>query len=120
MSGDNNKNKDKDSSSGSKHDHIDFDDPLFVHPSDNSITTIITIKLTGNENYRLWRSSMLRSLKARNKLGFIDGTLKNPTDDPNISLKWERANAVVCSWILGSISESIYGSHAYSENAEDI
>ena len=27
---------------------------------------------------------------------------------------------MVCSWILGSISESIYGSHAYSEKAEDI
>ena len=75
--------------SGNNNNVVDFDDPLYIHPSDNSITTIITIKLTGNENYRLWRSSMLRSLKARNKLGFIDGTLKKPTDNDNKCLKWE-------------------------------
>ena len=46
--------------------------------------------------------------------------LKKPKEDDIKFLKWERANAVVCSWILGSISESIYGGHAYSENAEDI
>lgn len=50
---------------------IDFDDRLYIHPSDNSVTTITTIKLTGNENFRLWRSSMYSDLKARNKLGFF-------------------------------------------------
>lgn len=59
-----------------KYDIIDFDDILYIHPSDNSITTIVTIKLTRNENFRLWRSSMIKGLKARNKLGFVDGTLK--------------------------------------------
>ena len=44
---------------------IDFDDPLYIHPSDNAVTSIITIKLSGNENYRLWRSAMTRGLKAR-------------------------------------------------------
>lgn len=54
---------------------VDFDDPLYIHPSDNTVTSIITIKLTGNENFRLWRSAMTRGLKARNKLGFVDGTI---------------------------------------------
>lgn len=27
-------------------DHYDFDDPLFLHPSDNGIVSIISIKLT--------------------------------------------------------------------------
>ncbi|XP_023772322.1 uncharacterized protein LOC111920980 [Lactuca sativa] len=71
---------------------VDFDDPLYVHPSDNTVTSIITVKLTGNENYRLWRSAMSRGLKARNKLGFVDG----------------------------SISETIYASHVYSDKAKDI
>lgn len=33
--------------------HVDFDDLLYVHLFDNVVTSIITIKLTGNENYRL-------------------------------------------------------------------
>ncbi|XP_023771360.1 uncharacterized protein LOC111920014 [Lactuca sativa] len=79
-------------SSVPKETPVDFDDPLYVHPSDNTVTSIITVKLTGNENYRLWRSSMSRGLKARNKLGFVDG----------------------------SISETIYASHVYSDKAKDI
>ena len=60
---------------------IDPDDPLYVHPSDNNVTNIIGFKLLGNENYRIWRSSMIRALKCRNKLGFTDGSLKKPTGD---------------------------------------
>ena len=33
--------------SGSKADSVNFDDPLYFHPSDNYVTTIVTIKLTG-------------------------------------------------------------------------
>ena len=54
--------------SGSKHDNIDYDDPLYTHPSDNSVISITHVKLTGNENYRLWRSSMIRSLVARSAI----------------------------------------------------
>lgn len=48
-----------------KNDSINFDNPLYIHPSDNATTSIVTIKLTGNENFRLWRSSMCRALRPR-------------------------------------------------------
>lgn len=35
-------------SSGGKVDIIDFDDPIYIHPSDNSVTTVVTLKLTSN------------------------------------------------------------------------
>lgn len=35
---------------------------------------------------------MTRSLKALNKLEFIDGTVKKDSDDKLKTLKWERAN----------------------------
>lgn len=43
------------SASGTKPDHYDYDDPLFMHPSDNGFVSIINMKLTGTENYRIWR-----------------------------------------------------------------
>lgn len=46
---------------------------------------------------------MLRVLKVRNKVGFIDGTLKKSSNPDTKTLKWERTNDVVYSWILGSI-----------------
>lgn len=42
---------------------IDFDDPLYSHPLDTFVTTIITIKLMGNENFRLLRFLYLGLLK---------------------------------------------------------
>ena len=99
---------------------VDFDDPLYVHPSDNIVISIITVKLTGNENYRLWRSSMSRGLKARNKLGFVDGSITLENTEKTKASKWERVNAVVCNCILGSISETIYASNVYSDKAKDI
>lgn len=59
-----------------KDDHINFDDPLYIHASDNAVTSIITTKLTGNENFRLWRSSISRALKAKNKLALLMILLK--------------------------------------------
>lgn len=56
--------------------------PFYVHPSDNVVTSVINFKLLGTENYRVWRSSMTRALKARNKLGFTDGTATKPVNDP--------------------------------------
>ena len=109
------------SSSGSKNDSVvNIDDPLYVHPSDNAVTSVINFKLLGTENYRVWRSSMIRALKARNKLGFTDGTVTKPVNDSVKASKWERANAVICSWILGSISENIYANHACSESAQEV
>ena len=98
----------------------DFDDPLYVHPTDNVTGTIIGFKLTRTENFRIWKSSMTRALKSRYKLGFVEGTVVRPTDDPIKQSKWERANVVVCSWILGSLTESIYAGHACSDNSLDI
>lgn len=102
-----------------KDDLINFDDPLCI-PSYNATITIVTIKLTSNENFRLWRSSVTRALKDRNKLGFVDVTFKKDFVDQNKNSNCERANVVVCYWILSSISESIYTIHAYSEVAQDI
>lgn len=105
------------SSSSKSTDELNFDDPFFLHPSDNAVTSLISFKLLGSENFRIWRSSMTRSLKGRNKLGFVDGTIKRPTEDEIKIRKWDRVNAIVCSWVLGSVSESIYHSHAATEDA---
>lgn len=43
------------SSGGGKNDSdVSFDDPLYVHPSNNVVTSVINFKLLGTENYRVW------------------------------------------------------------------
>ncbi|GJX64241.1 ribonuclease H-like domain-containing protein [Tanacetum coccineum] len=42
--------------------------------SDFSSNTIISVKLTGTENYRVWAAAMKLAINTRNKTGFIDGS----------------------------------------------
>lgn len=64
------------------------------------MTTIISFKLLGTKNFRVWKSFMTRALKARNKIGFVDGTKIKDKKDIVKSLKWYHVNAIVCSWIM--------------------
>lgn len=93
---------------------------MYHHPSDYASSTIISFKLLGTENFRVWKSSMTRALKARNKKGFIEGIEVQDKKDPIRYLKWDRVNAIVCSLILNSLSENIYIGHVCSEFALDI
>lgn len=63
---------------------------------------------------------MVRALKDRNKLGFTNGIISKPANDPIEESKWEHANTITCSWILGSIFENLYANHAFSESAQEV
>lgn len=73
--------------------------PLYLHPNDNPGTVLVTELLSGS-NYVNWSRSMKTALLVKNKLGFIDGSVKKLVDavDPTLSL-WERCNGMVVSWL---------------------
>jgi len=63
---------------------------------------------------------MLISLSAKNKLGFINGSI--PTlgeSNPKYSL-WQRCNDMVLSWILNSLNQEIANSVIYMETPSEI
>ncbi|KAF5449681.1 hypothetical protein F2P56_030100 [Juglans regia] len=61
---------------------------------------------------------MQRALRAKNKLGFINGEISKPTstNDPLLEA-WERCNDLVTSWLQNSISPSIKSSIALVNKA---
>ncbi|KAK2406745.1 putative mitochondrial protein [Trifolium repens] len=94
--------------------------PFFVHPSDGPSSVKVSPVLTG-ANYLSWSRSMRRALGAKLKLEFIDGSLPQPVDpfDPSIRA-WNRCNMLVHSWIMNSVSDSIAQSIVFMENALDV
>ena len=48
--------------------------PYFLHPSDSHGAITTTIKFNGR-NYDLWERAVTTSLKSKNKLGFMDGSI---------------------------------------------
>nr|XP_025703590.1 uncharacterized protein LOC112805416 [Arachis hypogaea] len=84
----------------------DQSSPYFIHPGENSGTPIISIVLTPN-NYGSWSHAMIRALSLKNKLKFIDGTIRKPENNNVESEAWERCNNLIVSWINLSLSPGI-------------
>ncbi|PKI53165.1 hypothetical protein CRG98_026470 [Punica granatum] len=56
---------------------IDVTSPYFVSHSDNRGAALVPVVLNG-QNYQSWAKATVRALEAKNKTGFIDGSLKQP------------------------------------------
>ena len=76
--------------------------PYILHHSDGLRLVLVSQPLTG-DNYASWSRAMLIALSVKNKVGFIDGSIKKTKGNDLILLNsWIRNNNVVISWILNS------------------
>lgn len=57
--------------------------PFFLHSADHPGLSIVAHTLDGS-NYNSWSIAMRISLDAKNKLGFVDGSLARPPVDDRI------------------------------------
>ncbi|XP_019232006.1 PREDICTED: uncharacterized protein LOC109212783 [Nicotiana attenuata] len=99
---------------------IDYNHPLFLHPSDVSGIQIISFQLTGIENYSVWYRSMRVALLGRNKFGLVDGSCRKESFPVTMWNHWERVNAIVLSWIMNSVNSSLLGGIMYASNAQTV
>ena len=84
--------------SSSSQDSYNLSDPLFLHLGENPEAILTSQPLIGGENYPTWARSVRKSLIAKNKLGFIDGSLTifSPlVNTPVATQAWIRANNMV-------------------------
>ncbi|XP_022845304.1 uncharacterized protein LOC111368300 [Olea europaea var. sylvestris] len=91
--------------------------PYFLTPADNRGGVLVLDLLTG-ENYAAWKRSMRMALNAKNKLVFVDGTLKQPSK-AQIANLWDRCSDMVLSWLLNSIDRHIRQSLIYCTKPSD-
>lgn len=90
----------------------------YPHPSDSG-QKLISIPFNGM-GFSDWKRAMTITLSGKNKLGFVDGTLKQPSEKtPNYNA-WERANNVVMGWLFGSLEPSIAKTVLYRRSAREI
>ena len=95
------------------------DDVFLVYPSDSPTTVLVSPLLTG-DNYGTWVRAMTMALRAKNKLGFVDGTISKLDDDEDDGGKWQRCHDLVGSWVLNSISSELAGSVLYAQSAREV
>lgn len=92
--------------------------PYYLAPSDNPGTYISPVVLTG-ENYAEWASELENALRAKRKIGFINGSLKIPDEKekPTEADMWRTANSMIVGWIRVSISPVIRSTVPFSPDA---
>lgn len=94
--------------------------PFYLHHSDQPGAVLVSQSLN-EENYGTWSRAMIMALSAKNKEGFINGTIKGPSSTSfTDGQQWKRCNDLVKSWLLNSISHDIRGSVIYNETAHEI
>jgi len=64
---------------GKKRFIIELHSSYFLHPSEGHGVLIIAAGFDGH-NYDLWERAVITALRAKNKLGFINGSLERPTN----------------------------------------
>jgi hypothetical protein len=98
---------------------VEFSSLCYLHHGDSLGTHLVSQPLVGN-NYHTWKRSMSMALSAKNKLGFIDGSLVKLAEDTSEYFVWDRCNNMVLSWILNSMSQEISSSLIYIESAKEM
>ncbi|XP_074347627.1 uncharacterized protein LOC141686492 [Apium graveolens] len=93
--------------------------PYYIHPSDNPGMKLVSTQFDGT-GYTDWKRSMLLSLTAKNKTGFIDGSIEKPSVDDDAYKAWDICNSMLISWLLGVLDQSIARSVLYFKSARDI
>ena len=94
--------------------------PLYLHHSDQPGLVLVPQLLT-EENYSTGSHSMTMALTVKKKYGFVNGSVKPPSDDATDELlQWNRCNNLVKTWLLSLISKEIAASVFYSDGAQAI
>ena len=60
------------------------------------------------------------ALSAKNKTGFIDGSIEKPISTDEKYALWKRCNDMVLSWILNSIDSNLGDSVLYTESVVEV
>lgn len=93
--------------------------PYYLSSSDNPGTPLVAVLLNG-ENYRTWSRSMKTALRAKMKLGFIDGAVTKPVKQNADYQNWERADSMVMAWIINATDQKLHGSISHATTARDV
>ena len=93
--------------------------PFALTANDNPGNLITYTQLKGT-NYEEWAKAIRISLRAKKKNGFIDDSIKQPTDDSNEVEDWWTVNSMIISWIFNTIEPSLRSTISYRETAKEL
>lgn len=100
---------------------VDTSSPCFIHSSYHPSLVLVSKRLNG-DNYAMWYRSMLIAPIAKNKIGFVDGTIEPPssTEKPADYALWVRCDKIVLSWLLNSVDPDLADGVVYARTSHEV
>jgi hypothetical protein len=95
--------------------------PALPSPFSDQPRAVLVPQPLVEDNYSTWSQSMTMVLTVKNKIGFIDGSMKKPDEKkPDEHQQWNWCNSLVKTWLLGSMSKDIATSIINCKDARQI
>ncbi|XP_028787189.1 uncharacterized protein LOC114743158 [Neltuma alba] len=98
---------------------MDAMSPYYIHASDSPGHMHVGEPLN-ESNYNEWVNDMRDVLFAKNKIGFVDGTIAKPPADSTDLNHWMRCDAMVKGWLKSAMNKELRSTVRYSKTAQDI
>ncbi|XP_059654512.1 uncharacterized protein LOC132301259 [Cornus florida] len=100
---------------------MDPSNPYFVHHLDHPGHMIVPTKLNG-ANYPSWSKSMIHALTAKNKIGFVNGSIEPPseTEHPTEYALWNQCNSMILSWLTHLVEPDLAKGVIYAKTAHQV
>ena len=109
--------KDKQDASRSFSPRYEPFSPYYLRPSEGTSAVISPILLKG-DNYDEWCRSLRNNLRAKNKLGFIDGTTSKSTAQSPDYHQWGIVNSMLVAWICNTLDVSVRSTMRFLEDVQ--
>lgn len=98
---------------------IPISNPYYIGSFDNPHSILVSNVFNG-VGFNSWKRSMILSLSAKNKYGFVDGSIQPPITNSTTYPSWHRANSMVISWILNSLNKNLADNVLFLPTAYEI
>lgn len=98
---------------------VDHNSPYYLHPSDYPRQMQVNDALS-DKNYVDWVQEMENFLFAKNKIGFVDGSIEKPDKSSKDYMAWMRVDAMIKGWLTTAMEKEIRSSVKYASTAVEM
>ena len=90
----------------------------FLHPTNIGLNLVSTV--FSGVGFKSWKRAISNGLSGKNKMGFVDGTIKRSTTSSAHERAWDKVNDVVLVWLLNVVDERINQSVLWFKTTKEV
>ncbi|PWA71356.1 ankyrin repeat-containing domain, PGG domain, Gag-polypeptide of LTR copia-type [Artemisia annua] len=90
----------------------------YLYASIVNLSNFVSVKLSSDRNYHLWKTQMLCLMKSHNMAGIVDDAYVRPRTSSKEIM--DQYDSLLKGWIFGSASENVLGAVVDLPSAKDV